>query len=573
MMPRIAELIPILDWGRSYGRADFRADLTAGVIVLFITIPQVIAYAYLAGMPPETGLYAAILSLIGYAAFGSSKTLAVGPAAIISMMTLESVSRFAEPHTAEFLQTATQLAVLTGMLLIVLRILNFGTVVSFLSHAVATGFIAAAAILIIITQLPTLLGLGVPDRSSIGAVTALIVDTAAGINFAVVVISAVAVAILVFCKLWLGDLLRGLGLDEVTAANLVRPAPMYVVMMGVAVVAGFSLDEVQQVAVVGDIPGTAPNLVLVSMTVTDITLLLPSALLMAMVIFLESMSVGAAVASKRREKIDANQELVGLGFANIGAGLVGGFPVAGSFARTVVNHSVGAASPLSGVVTAVLMIAALVGFSSLFYFLPKAILSAIIVVSAAQLIDVEGIRRIFAFNPIDGITFAFTFVSVLVFGVETGILIGIVISFVLLIRASSKPHIAIVGRWGDTEHFRNVQRHEVITSPRVLAVRIDESLYFVNTRYIETFLLNKVAESQTIEHVLLICTATNFIDSSGLEMLEQLSANFASVGVTLHLSEVKGPVMDRLRETDFYAHMSGKIFFTTDLAMKELAGI
>jgi sulfate permease, SulP family len=438
---------------------------------------------------------------------------------------------------------------------------------------VATGFIAAAAILIIITQLPTLLGLGVPDRSSIGAVTALIVDTAAGINFAVVVISAVAVAILVFCKLWLGDLLRGLGLDEVTAANLVRPAPMYVVMMGVAVVAGFSLDEVQQVAVVGDIPGTAPNLVLVSMTVTDITLLLPSALLMAMVIFLESMSVGAAVASKRREKIDANQELVGLGFANIGAGLVGGFPVAGSFARTVVNHSVGAASPLSGVVTAVLMIAALVGFSSLFYFLPKAILSAIIVVSAAQLIDVEGIRRIFAFNPIDGITFAFTFVSVLVFGVETGILIGIVISFVLLIRASSKPHIAIVGRWGDTEHFRNVQRHEVITSPRVLAVRIDESLYFVNTRYIETFLLNKVAESQTIEHVLLICTATNFIDSSGLEMLEQLSANFASVGVTLHLSEVKGPVMDRLRETDFYAHMSGKIFFTTDLAMKELAGI
>jgi len=292
-----------------------------------------------------------------------------------------------------------------------------------------------------------------------------------------------------------------------------------------------------------------------------------------MVVFMESTSVGTAVASKRREKIDPNQELVGLGVANIGASLAGGLPVAGSFARTVVNFSSGAVTPVASLVTAVLVILTLLAFTPLFFYLPKAVLSAIIVVSALQLIDIGAIRKIFAFNAIDSVTFTFTFIAVLALGVEMGILVGILISFVLLIRASSKPHIAVVGRWEDTEHFRNVLRHDVTTSEKVLAVRIDESLYFVNTRYIETFLLNKIAESPEIEHVLLICTATNFIDSAGLEMLEQLSDNLSEVGVTLHLSEVKGPVMDRLKETDFYAHMKGRVFFTTDIAMRELADV
>jgi SulP family sulfate permease len=212
-------------------------------------------------------------------------------------------------------------------------------------------------------------------------------------------------------------------------------------------------------------------------------------------------------------------------------------------------------------------------FASAFYYLPKGVLSAIIVISAWQLIDISAIRKIFSFNATDAVTFTFTFLAVLSLGVESGVLIGIAISFVLLIRSSSKPHIAVVGRVGESEHFRNVDRYDVKTSPEVLAIRVDESLYFVNTRYIETFIFNRIADIEEIKHVLLICTSTNFIDTSGLEMLEELSENLHEVGVTLHLAEVKGPVMDKLKETGFYKNMSGQVFFTTDIAMKELAGV
>lgn len=566
-------LLPVLDWGRGYRATDLPADALAGVIVLFITIPQVIAYAFLAGMPPEAGLYAALFALVFYAAFGSSRTLAVGPTAIIAMMTLEIASGYATPQSAEYVVVVMKLALVTGGVMLVLRALNFGAVTSFLSHAVITGFVTAAAILIIINQVPAMLGLSPAPSTAIDDVLLHLVDGAGLANTAICLIALCAVLLLLLARVWLEPLLVRMGVRQGLAGSLVRSAPMVVVVVSILVVSGFALDERYQVDVVGDIPAGLPELHFPLVTLAEMGDLLPSALLIAMVIFMESISVGTAVASKRRQKIEPNQELVGLGMANLGASLAGGFPVAGSFARTVVNFSAGAVSPVASLVTATLVLVTLLAFASLFFFLPKAVLSAVIVMSASQLVDLAGIRKIFRFNPIDAVTFSFTFVAVLVMGVEIGILIGIGISFVLLIRASSKPHIAVVGRWGDTEHFRNVLRHEVQTSPRVLAVRVDESIYFVNTRFIETFLLNKVAESLEIEHVLLICTATNFIDASGLEMLEALSDNLAEVGVTLHLSEVKGPVMDRLKETEFYARMTGRVFFTTDIAMRELAGV
>jgi SulP family sulfate permease len=228
---------------------------------------------------------------------------------------------------------------------------------------------------------------------------------------------------------------------------------------------------------------------------------------------------------------------------------------------------------VASLVTAFLVMITILLFGSLFFHLPKGVLSAIIVISAWQLIDFQAVRKIFSFNATDAVTFSFTFLAVLSLGVESGVLMGIAISFVLLIRSSSKPHIAVVGRVGDSEHFRNVERYDVRTSPNLLALRVDESLYFVNTRFIETFILNDIADRREVEHVLLICTATNFIDTSGLEMLEELSENLDEVGVTLHMAEVKGPVMDKLKETGFFRNMSGQIFFTTDIAMKELAGI
>ena len=569
----LVKLFPVLTWGRTYGLPQFQADAVAGMVVLFITVPQVIAYAFLAGMPAEAGLYAAVFSLVGYSLFGSSKALAVGPTAIVGMMTLEVASAYAAPGSAEYTQLVVELCVVTGLILIGLRIINFGSVISFLSHAVVTGFISAAAILIISNQLPAMLGLpSSPDTSMLGVYTYLYA-MAPTANVAVLAISAAAVILLLLCRTQLGPILHRARLGEAVIESLVKSAPMYAVILGVLAVRLFNLEAEAGVPVVGDIPSTLPEVSLTLISLASIEKLAPSACLIALVIFMESTSIGTAIASKSRQKIDANQELAGLGAANLGASLVGGFPVAGSFARSIVNFSSGAVSPLASLITAVLVLLTILLFAPAFYALPKGVLAAIIIVSAWQLIDLNAIGKILSFNRTDTVTFSITFLAVLGFGVETGVLTGIVVSFILLIRSSSKPHIAVVGRVGDSEHFRNVNRFDVRTSPKVLALRIDESLYFVNTRYIEAFILNRLADSAEIEHVLLICTATNFVDTSGLEMLEELSVNLQEIGVTLHLAEVKSPVMDQLRATEFCQTMKGQIFFTADIAMRELADI
>lgn len=571
MTIKLTDWIPIVDWISDYQRDDFRADLIAGIVVLFITVPQVIAYAFLAGLPPEAGLYAALLALICYAAFGSSRTLAVGPTAIIAMMTLEVASTFSTPGSADYILVTIKLGFVTGIILLVLRLVNFGTVISFLSHAVVMGFITAAAILIIVNQLPSAVGLASSgDTSLLGVLGYLLASQA---NIVALGVTVSACLFLAFCRLQLEKILLARGLSEVVAASVSRSAPMYVVVVGILVTVTMGLNDTQGLPVVGTISAELPSITMVSISFTEFQTMLPSALLIAMVIFMESISIGSAMAGKRRQKIEPNQELVGLGLSNIGASLVGGFPVAGSFARTMVNFTSGAHTQMASLVTAVLLLVVLVGFAPMFYYLPKAVLSAIIIISALQLIDIPGIRKAFAFSSSDAVTFSFTFLAVLILGVESGVIIGVVISFVLLIRSSSRPHIAVVGRVGESEHFRNITRHEVKTDPSLLAVRIDESLYFVNTRYIEIYLFNEVADMPDIKNVLMICTATNFIDASGLEMLEALCENLEEVGVTLHLAEVKGPVMDRLKETEFYERMKGEVFFTTDIAFKQLANI
>ena len=566
---RLKQIIPILQWLPNYQRGWLADDLIAGTIVLFITVPQAIAYAFLAGLPPQAGLYAAIFSLLCYSMFGSSRALAVGPTAIIAMMTLEAVSDLATPGTTQYSLVAAQLALLTGGVLLVLRVINFGAVISFLSHAVVSGFITAAATLIMFNQLPTLLGIQSANGTDLLSVASHLGHQVTNTNLQSLGLGLSSMLLLLLCREPLARLLRTRGLAEVWIGALTRSAPMYAVVLSVAYV--FFSGQDQALPIVGTIPAGVPEFHSFSFNQAELEQLLPSALLIAMVVFMESTSIGTAIAVKQRAKIIPNQELVGLGFANLGAALAGGFPVAGSFARTIVNFSAGAATQLAGIVTALLVLCALVGFGWFFYYLPKSILAAIILLSAWQLIDWQGIRQTFTFSAADAVTFVFTFIAVLVLGVESGILVGIGISFVLLIRSSSKPHIAIVGRWQGTEHFRSVTRHEVETLPNVLAVRIDESFYFVNSRYIETYLLNEITESPELEHVLLICTATNFIDSSGLEMLEMLADSLEELGVTLHLAEVKGPVMDKLKETDFFEHMRGEIFFTTDIAMRTLA--
>lgn len=572
-MKLLSQIFPVFKWGATYTAADFRSDFIAALVVLFITVPQSIAYAFLAGMPAAAGLYAAIGGLFFYGVFGSSRALAVGPTAIIAMMSLEVVSSMASTGSAEFVTISLKLAMITGLILIVLRLVNFGSITSFLSHAVITGFISAAAVLIISNQFPAILGIGPSAGTRLHLVYQHIYESIGFTNLVTLSLSLIAMLIIWYSRNFLQNQLVRMGLSEQLAANFARSAPMYAVVVAVLLVSLFGFDQMQGVVVVGTIPTDLPGLSALMITLDDFSNLFPSALLIAMVVFMESTAIGTAIASKSRTKLDSNQELVGLGMANMGSSILGGFSVAGSFARSIITFSSGAVTPAASMMTAFLVLITLLWFSPLFYLLPKGVLSAIIVMSAAQLIDFHVIKKIFSFNVIDAVTFSFTFISVLSMGVESGILIGIVISFVLLIRSSSMPHIAVVGRIEGTEHFRNVDRYDVLTSPEVLAVRIDESLYFVNTRFIENFVLNRVADYEAIKHVLLICSSSNFIDTSGLDMLEELSENLEEVGVTLHLAEVKGPVMDKLKETDFCLNMKGKVFFTTDLAMKELGSV
>ncbi len=578
--------VPVTDWLSHYGKGDFRADAVAGLVVLFITIPQAISYAYLAGLPPETGLYAAVVSLVIYALFGSSRTLVTGPAAIIAMMTLSAGSSVAEPGSVEYSEFALRLAFLTGLILVLLRLVRFGSLVSFLSHAVVTGFITAAAILIILNQLPAIIGFPVRPQNDITESLSFLLSLNKGLNGAVMLISLASITMLLLCRKYLARMFQSLIPGTAFAESLSRLVPMLVILAGTAVTAYLRLDEQYQVAIVGAVPSGLPSVHAFDLDIEDFRQMFPTAFLIALVIFMESTSVATALASKKRERIDPNQELTGLGLANIGVSFLGGFPVAGSFGRSVINFSSGARTQVSGLVTASLVILTIWWFVPLFYYLPRGVLAAIVVVSALQLIDTGTIRRIFDFNSIDAITFSCTFLAVLFFGVEIGITAGILVSFTLLIRSSSRPRLVVVGRIGDSEHFRSVERHDARMSPGVLAIRVDESIYFVNTRFIESFILDRVAEAsasrvpatgapaagpQEIRHVLLICTSVNFIDTSGLEMLEELCDNLSETGITLHLAEVKAPVLDKLVATGFVEHLKGKIYFTTDIAIRDLA--
>ena len=299
--------------------------------------------------------------------------------------------------------------------------------------------------------------------------------------------------------------------------------------------------------------------------------LLPAAGLIALVGFVESVSVAKALASKRRQKIDADQELRALGVANIGAAFSGGYPVTGGFSRSMVNFTAGANTGLAAIVTAILIAFTLAFLTPLFHYLPKAALAAIIVVAVSGLVDFRSLFRIWRYNGLDGFSQLATFAAVLALGIEIGIMLGAALSIAFYLWRTSRPHMAIVGRVGETEHFRNILRHDVKTLPHVLALRVDENLYFANTRFLEDRLLAAVADQPRIKHLVLICSAINFIDASALESLENTVRALSEAGVTVHLAEVKGPVMDKLEKTDFLGHLgAGEVFLSTHDALAKL---
>lgn len=571
---RLQRIFPILAWLSVYRRETLVNDALAGIIVAIMLVPQGMAYAFLAGLPPQMGLYAGIIPLFIYALLGTSRSMAVGPVAIASLMVGEAVSQHAQPGTDLYITTAMVLALLVGIVLLLMFVLRLGSLVNFLSHSVITGFTSAAALMIAFSQLKYVFGLEFPRGHHFYETLNNLTINLPSFNPATLLVGGIAFFIMWFSKYHLATLLKKLGASDLIAGSMAKAGPMFAILSGVALVVGFALNTEHGVQIVGEIPAGLPTLSLLPFEMSWWLGLLPAALLIALVGFLESVSVGTALASKRRERIMPDKELVALGFANIGAAFGGAYPVAGGFGRSMVNDASGAQTTVASVITASGLALTVLYFTPWFYYLPKAVLGVIVIMAVLPLIDLSGIRNTWNFNRADALTLGLTFAMVLIAGVEAGLLAGMVLSVALLLQRTSKPHIAVVGRVGDSEHFRNVKRFDVKTNPCCLGLRIDENLYFANTRYIEDEVMAIVSEQPQLQHLVLICNGISFIDASALETLEMMTENLRESGITLHLSDVKGPVMDQLKQTHFLQHLApGKIFLSTHEAMKELCDL
>ena len=560
MRSSIAHYLPVLDWGRTYSRETLVNELVAAVIVTIMLIPQSLAYALLAGLPPETGIYASIAPIVLYAIFGTSRVLAVGPVAVVSLMTATAISQVAEQGSAGYLAAALLLAALSGGILLVMGLFRLGFLANFLSHPVIAGFITASGILIAASQLGHVLGVNASGHTLIEILHSL-ASSLDQINPVTVLIGVAATGFLFWVRKYLKRSLLALGLGAMPADILTKAGPVAAVAVTTLLVWGFGLDT-EGVKVVGAVPQSLPPLTMPPMDMDLIRLLLVPALLISVIGFVESVSVAQTLAARKRQRIDPNQELIGLGAANLGAAFTGGYPVTGGFARSVVNADAGAATPAAGAFTAVGLAFAAIALTPLVYFLPKATLAATIIVAVLSLVDLGILQKTWRYSRADFSAVLATVVLTLTLGVEVGVSTGVILSLALHLYKSSRPHVAEVGLVPGSQHFRNILRHKVETDPSVVSLRIDESLFFVNARFLEDLVLNRLSGNEAIRHVVLMCSAINEIDYSALESLETINQRLEGIDVKLHLSEVKGPVMDRLQTTHFLDRLSGQVFLS-----------
>lgn len=564
----LARLLPALDWARGYNSGYLASDLLAAVIVTIMLIPQSLAYALLAGLPAEMGLYASILPLIAYALLGTSRTLSVGPVAVVSLMTATAVGKVAQAGSIDYATAAIAMALLSGMMLLVMGILRFGFLANFLSHPVVSGFITASGIIIGLSQLRHILGIeGHGDNiiellSSIG-------HNLSGFNTVTLFTGVLATGFLFWARRGLNPLLQRLGMTEGVAGIVAKAGPVLVILA--TTLASLLWDfEARGVALVGEVPRGLPAFSTPSFDLQLWSELAVSALLISIIGFVESVSVGKTLAAKRRQRIDPNQELVALGAANVASAVSAGFPVTGGFSRSIVNFDAGAETPAASMLAAVGIGLAAMLLTPVLFFLPKATLAATIIVAVTSLLDMQVIKRAWQYSLSDFIAVTTTIGATLLLGVELGVLAGMVSSIGLHLYKTTRPHIAVVGAVAGTEHFRNVQRHNVITQTNIVSLRVDESLYFANASYLEDYVYSLIANVEGLEHVILQCTAVNEIDMSALEALEAINHRLREQELTLNLSEVKGPVMDALQKSDFLEHLSGEVFLTQHQAVNSL---
>ena len=568
-MSRLRAFFPFLAWASSYNRETFMGDMVAAIIVAIMLIPQSLAYAMLAGLPAEVGLYASIFPLIAYALLGTSSTLSVGPVAITSLMTAAALAEVAQQGSAGYLEAAITLAALSGLILFAFGILRLGFLANFLSHSVVSAFITASAIIIALSQARHLLGID-GGGDTVAELLSSLSANYSSTNVYTLLIGAGVLWFLYIVRIKGTGWLDRLGFSRHNAHLIIKAAPVMSVFVTIIAVILFGLDQ-YGVAIVGEIPRGLPAPTLPGFSPELVRALLLPAVLISIIGYVESISVGRTLGTRRQERVNSNQELVGLGAANLASAFSGAFPVTGGFSRSVVNFDAGAITQAASIYTAFLIGLVSVFLTPFLYYLPKATLAATIMVAVLSLVDLSIIRKTWRFSKSDWLAIIITISLTLLYGVEVGVSSGVLVSLGMHLYRTSRPHVAEVGQVEGTEHFRNIRRYKVQTVPEILTLRIDESLFFANTNYLEELIYDQVYHHDAIAHVVLMCAAVNEIDFSALEALLQLNQRLQEQGIQLHLSEVKGPVLDKLRSSHFLDQLSGKVYLSQFQAFSELS--
>ncbi len=528
----LKKFIPILDWLPQYKGDQLKGDLSAGLTVGVMLIPQGMAYAMIAGLPPIYGLYASTIPLILYAIFGTSRQLAVGPVAMVSLLTAAGIGAIAQGGAEVYIALAIALALFVGVIQFALGAFRLGFLVNFLSHPVISGFTSAAALIIGLSQLKHLLGINLARSHHVHEIILQAIERIGEVNWITFAIGIVGIGLIIFVK----------------KVNKSIPGPLLAVVFGILAVWGLGLTE-QGVKIVGEVPRGLPSFGVPSFSWEDFQALIPIALTISLVSFMESIAVAKAIQAKHKNyKVSANQELIALGAANIGGAFFQSYPVTGGFSRTAVNDQAGAKTGLASIISAVLIILTLLFLTPLFYFLPSAILASVIMVAVFGLIDYKEAIYLWKTNRIDFAMLIVTFIATLGLGIEQGIGVGVILSLAMVIFRTTRPHYAVLGKVPNTTFYRNVERFQGLeTRDDLLILRFDAQLYFANTNFFQDVLLDEVIKRKDkLKAILIVAESINYVDSSAMHALKDLVQDFKLNGITVLFSGVKGPVRDAM---------------------------
>ena len=566
-MKIVNKIIP--SWLQHYQHKNLSHDLLAGIIFTILVIPQSLAYALLAGLPPHFGLYISIFPVLAYILFGSSMVQAVGPVAITAIMTYSVLSPMAAPGSSEYIMLSASLALFSGIILLLFGWFRLGFLSQLLSRPVMSGFISGSAVLIIISQLKSLLGISYPGEE-IRALFDSLIQQLPHNNHMTMMMGLISFLLLILSRRYLAPLLTRVGVSHNWATFIARLVPLVIVFLATVLVVYFNLDTTADVVVVGHITEGLPGFEFFLPGYDSVKTLAVPAVLMALIGMVQGISIAESLAIKRQERINPNAELVGLGASNVVAAFYGGMPVGGGVSRSAVNVASGAQTPLAGIVSAFIMMAIVAGASHWLARLPLTVLAANIMVAAISMVDFKSFKHAWAYDKADALALLGTACGVILLGLEGGIVLGVSLSLATLLYRASIPHIAVIGRIAGTEHFRNIARHQVETIPGVLFLRIDESLFFGNLNAVEERISNELSKVKKITDLVLVMNAVNMVDTTAMEVLTELNRDLSEQGVKLHLSEIKGPVHDRLIHSPLLESLSGEIFFTTNTAFEGL---